>query len=165
MIDLGRMEDMQEEFLDIAGTQTWPSEIVDGSFSRLRKEESNRRAAVQTLSPPLSLKGIKLVIHPQTDPLWFTFDDAGVLTRLGYYAVDYYPGRKAAAAPSRRFEFIHQSQASIQTTVGGPDLHLTALRLLDHLKRRYVPDLRVQDETGYWENRNEAALRRLMERR
>jgi hypothetical protein len=155
---------MQEEFLDIACTQEWPSEIVEGSYSRLRKDEPKGKGAVGTLSPPLTLKGIKLIVHPQTDPLWFTFDELGRLTRLGYYAVDHYAGRKGEPL-SRRFEFVHQSQASIQTTVGGADLHLCTVRLLDQLKRRYVPDLTVLDDSGYYEERDEARLRRLMERR
>jgi hypothetical protein len=162
--DMGSLEEMQEEFLDIACTNEWPSEIIDGSFSSLRKEESRSKGAVSTLSPPLTLKGIKLTVHPQTDPLWFTFDEAGQLTRLGFYAVDHYAGRKGSEIPSRRFEFVHQSQASIQTGVGGAGLHMTAIKLLDHLKGRYVPSLQVSDDSGFWQNRDEGRLRRLMER-
>jgi hypothetical protein len=163
--DPGSLESLQEEFLDIACTNEWPSEIVDGSFSSLRKEDPRHGGAVGTLSPPLTLRGIKLIVHPQTDPLWFTFDESGGLTRLGYYAVDHYAGRKGSEALSRRFEFVHQSQASIQTTVGGADLHLCTVRLLDRLKSRYVPGLSVIDESGYWDERDESRLRRLMERR
>jgi hypothetical protein len=165
--DLGRVEAMQEEFLDIACTNEWPSEIVDGSFSSLRKDipdgtARGRSAAVGTLSPPLTLRGIKLTVHPQTDPLWFTFDEAGQLTRLGFFAVDHYAGRKGSEALTRRFEFVHQSQASIQTSVGGAELHQCVVKLLEHLKSRYVPDLQVLDESGFWEDRDAARLSRLM---
>jgi hypothetical protein len=165
--DLGRIEAMQEEFLDIACTNEWPSEIVDGSFSSLRKDASEgakgaRGAAVGTMSPPLTLRGIKLTVHPQTDPLWFTFDDAGQLTRLGFFAVDHYAGRKGSEALTRKFEFVHQSQASIQTTVGGTELHRCVVKLLEHLKSRYVPDLQVSDDSGFWEDHDEARLARLM---
>ena len=164
--DLRQVGSLQEEFLDIARTQAWPSEAVDGSFSSLRRDEPGLRGAgVGTLSPPLTLKGVKIIVHPQTDPLWFTFDEAGQLTRLGYYAVDHYSGRKGAEALSWRFEFVHQSQASIQTTVGGSELHLSAVRLLEHLKARYVPDLQVSDDSGFWEDRDLDRLKRLMERR
>ena len=163
--DLSRVEEMQEEFLDIACTQEWPSEVVDGSFSSLRKDEPRSKGAVSTLSPPLTLKGIKLTVHPQTDPLWFTFDDSGMLTRLGFYAVDHYAGRKGSEALTRRFEFVHQSQASIQTTVGGAELHMTTVKLLDYLKSRYVPDLHVSDDSGYWDDRDEQRLKSLMQRR
>lgn len=163
--DYRQLEEMQEDFLDIACTNEWPSEIVDGSFSSLKREDSSAKGVkVGTLSPPLALRGIKVVVHPQTDPLWLTFDESGSLTRLGYFAVDYYPGRKGMDSVSRRFEFVHQSQASIQTSVGGVDLHRCSVRLLEHLKRRYVPDLMVLDDSGFWNDRDENRLRRLMER-
>ena len=162
---MSRLEQMQEDFLDIACTNEWPSEIVDGSFSSLRRDEPRGQGAVGTLSPPLTLRGIKLIVHPQTDPLWFTFDEMGQLTRLGFYAVDHYAGRKGSEALTRKFEFVHQSQASIQTTVGGSELHQRTVKLLDYLKSQYVPDLAVSDDSGYWEDRDEARLKRLMERR
>jgi len=37
--------------------------------------------------------------------------------------------------------------------------------LLDYLKKAYVSDLQVLDERGYWDTRDEAALKRLMESR
>ncbi len=169
--DVKAIEDLQEEFLDIAITQEWPSEIVDGAYSSLKREEpgtgaGKARGTAATLSPPLTLKGIKLVVDPQTDPLWFTFDSEGALTRLSYFAVDHYPARSAnAAAPSRRYEFVHQSQASIQTTLGGAELHMTVVRLLDYLKKTYVPDLKVQDDSGYWEHRDEDLLRRVISKK
>ena len=160
--NLNAIEELQTEFLDIAGIQGWPSEIVDGAYSSLKRDEtpSLSRGAVTTVSPPLTLKGIKLVLHPQTDPLWFTFDAEGALTRLSYFAVDYYPLPKAAA--SRRYEFVHQSQASIQTTLAGLEWHMTVVRILDYLKKKYVPDLNVADDSGYWLHRDQALLQRAL---
>jgi hypothetical protein len=172
--DMKAIEELQEEFLDIASTQEWPSEIVDGAYSSLKRDESLRNTAkarglVTTASRPLTLKGIKLVVHPQTDPLWFTFDSEGALTRLSYFAVDYYPGTKAEAAAarasSRRYEFVHQSQASIQTTLGGPELHRTVVRVLDYLKKKYVPDLKVLDDSTYWQHRDLDLLKQVMNKK
>ncbi len=165
-----KIEELQEEFLDIAITSAWPSEIVDGAYSSLKAEAFKGRArgssALKTLKPALTLRGIKLTVNPQTDPLWFTFDADSNLTRLSYYAVDHYPGRAAEAmGPSRRYEFVHQSQASIQTTLGGVELHLCVIRLLDRLKAGYVPDLEVSDDSGYWGHRDEALLKAALARR
>jgi hypothetical protein len=41
-------------------------------------------------------------------------------------------------------------------------LHSTVISLLDYLKRAYVPNLQVSDETGYWEQRDLDELKRLM---
>jgi hypothetical protein len=59
---------------------------------------------------------------------------------------------------------LHQNQASIQTSIGGAALHRTVVGLLDYLKRAYVSDLEVLDESGYWNDRDETALKRLMDR-
>ena len=164
MNDLPRMLD---ELRDIAHTSEWPYEDVDGVFSSLRSPLQGRakggESAVQTINPPLTLKGMKLIVHPQTDPLWFTFNPEGEITRLSYYAVDYYVGKKPNDPVSRKFEFVHQSQASIQTTVGGAELHKLVVKLLSHVKEHYIPGLTVMDDSGYWEDRDDASLKKLMD--
>ena len=164
--DMSDLPRLQDELLDIARTSEWPSEEVDGVFSSLRSPspaEKSGSSAVQTINPPLTLKGIKLIVHPQTDPLWFTFNPEGEITRLSYYAVDYYIGKKPSDPVSRKFEFVHQAQASIQTSVGGPELHKLVIRLLDYVKGRYIPGLTVMDDSGYWENRDANELKKLMD--
>ena len=79
--------------------------------------------------------------------------------------MDYYVGKKPNDPVSRKFEFVHQAQASIQTTVGGPDLHRLVIRLLDRIKTRYIPGLTVMDDSGYWEKREDVALKKLMDSR
>ena len=43
--------------------------------------EAAQRGRLQ--APPLVLEGLTVVLHPQTDPLWLTFDPDNVLTRKG----------------------------------------------------------------------------------
>ena len=162
--DQSLLPSLQEDLLDFAKTSGWPSEEVDGVFSSLKGGAAAAKAqgAVQTINPPLTLKGVKLIVHPQTDPLWFTFNPEGELTRLSYYAVDYYIGKKPQDPVSRKYEFVHQSQASIQTSVGGEQLHQLVVKMLDYVKAKYMPDLSVQDDSGYWEHRDGAALKKLM---
>jgi hypothetical protein len=46
------------------------------------------------------------------------------------------------------------------TTLRGkePFPHITLVHLLDHLGKKYVPNLEVIDNTGYWTSRDEKAL-------
>ncbi len=37
-------------------------------------------------------------------------------------------------------------------------LHISLVKLLDYLKKRYVPNLEVIDNTGYWSSRDESVL-------
>ncbi|MGH7442540.1 MAG: hypothetical protein ACREKE_07710 [bacterium] len=144
------LDRLREDFLDIAAIHAWPVDLLE------REPVSSRRfgGGNATLAPPLVLAGLKVIVHPQTDPLWLTFDEAGVLTRLGGYAL--------GSFTNPRLGLLHQSQASIQTSIGGVALHRTVVGLLDYLKRAYVRDLDVVDDSGFWQNRDEGALRLLM---
>lgn len=138
---------LREDFQDIAATHGWPVDLLDAPPA-----ETAQRGRLQ--APPLVIEGLRVIVHPQTDPLWLTFDPDNVLTRLGQL-----PLRSDGTGA-----FLHQSQASIQTGIGGSLLHKTVVSLLDYLQRAYVPDLQVSDESGYWGSRDDAALRRLMDR-
>ncbi len=151
--DIASLSSLQEEFSDIARTHAWPQEQVEGAFAGV--ESINRGGRTGLLAPPLMLKGLRLVVHPQTDPLWLSFAPNGELTRMSFYSVD-------APGATRRYEFLHQAQASIQTSIGGSRLHRTVIRLLDRLKWQYMPDLQVQDDSGYYLDRDEAKLSRVM---
>jgi len=149
--DLALLPRLREEFQDIAAANRWPVDPVE------RIMPKGRPAGGRLLAPPLAVEGLKLIVHPQTDPLWLTFDSDGSLTRLDPYPLN------GGSVP--RYGFLQQSQASMQTGIGGSELHRTVVGLLDYLKRVYVPDLKVVDDSGYWELRDEEALSRLMDRR
>ena len=147
---------LSEDFQDIAATHGWPVDLLAPSASDVG-------SGGRTLAPPLVLEGLRIIVHPQTDPLWLTFDPESTLTRLGNYPLTQM-GRDGSAQGAR-FSFLHQSQASMQTGIGGSLLHKTVISLLDYLKRAYVSDLQVLDESGYWDTRDEEALKYLMEGR
>lgn len=149
---------LREDFLDIAATHAWP---VDSLEAPPQETPVRRGRGARTMAPALVVQGLKIYVHPQTDPLWLTFDQDGALTRLGSFPLAQV-GRDGETAASSRYGFVHQSQASMQTSIGGFLLHSTLVSLLDYLKRAYVPDLKVDDETGYWEKRDLDALKRLM---
>jgi hypothetical protein len=149
--DLGLLPRLREEFQDIATTNGWPVDVLE------RTVPKGRPAGGRLMAPPLAVEGLKLVVHPQTDPLWLTFDEKGALTRL-----DPYPLGLGGSAP--RYGFLQQDQASMQTSIGGSELHRQVVGLLDYLKKAYLPDLQVHDDSGYWDDRDDAALSRLMDR-
>ncbi len=153
--DLALLPRLIEDFSDIAAIQRWPADSLKPAPVDVRRIRGSR-----TLAPALAVQGLKLYVHPQTDPLWLTFDPEGVLTRLGSFPPAQV-GREGGSGVSS-FGFVHQSQASIQTSIGGVQLHTTVVSLLDHLKSAYIPGLQVHDETGYWERRDREELKRLM---
>ena len=74
--DKARLESLVEDFRDIAATHAWP---VDALEAASQEAAAKRGRGARTLARPLSLQGLKIYVHPQTDPLWLTFDagDAG----------------------------------------------------------------------------------------
>jgi hypothetical protein len=150
LTDRSLLPRLREDFQDIAATHAWPVDLLDAPPVLERS-----RGRLQ--APALVLEGLRVIVHPQTDPLWLTFDPDNVLTRLGDLPLH-------SVRPNAVNAFLHQSQASIQTGIGGSLLHKTVVGLLDYLKKAYVADLDVQDESGYWSTRDDAALRRLMDR-
>jgi len=157
LADMGRLPRLKEEFLDIAATQAWPVDVLEAVTSDAL---GSRSRGARTLAPAPAIQGLKIYVHPQTDPLWLTFDADGAITRLGSYPLAQV-SRDGSDATSR-YGFLHQSQASMQTSIGGFALHNTVVGLLDYLKRAYIPNLQVLDESGYWERRDKDALKRLM---
>jgi hypothetical protein len=155
--DRNLLKNLTEDFRDIAATHAWP---VDALEAAPQEAAFKRGRGARTLARPMTLQGLKIYVHPQTDPLWLTFDAEGVLTRLGTFPLTQVD--REGGNSSSRFGFLHQSQASMQTSIGGYRLHSTVVSLLDYLKRAYVPSLQVDDETGFWEHRDLEELKRLM---
>jgi hypothetical protein len=50
------------------------------------------------------------------------------------------------------------SWVSVQTHYGPVEGHVALVEMLDALRRHFVPNLEVRDESGYWETRDLAAL-------
>jgi len=48
---------------------------------------------------------------------------------------------------------------SVKTHNAGVEGHIGLCRLLQHVKAAYLPDLKVTDESGFWEQQDESALR------
>ena len=139
------IREMQEEFREIARVSGWSHEMVDHVFSQ---------AGEAATSPGrLSLRGIRLTLNKTTSPLQLTFDKDGYLSHI-YYEKG--PAEKGAAPATR--QILHQVHTSTSIRANDPGTHVAVVKLLDYLKKRYVSNLEVIDNTGYWYSRDEAAL-------
>ncbi len=64
--------------------------------------------------------------------------------------------RKSPARKMRRV--IHHVHAKTVLREGEAEPHRTLVRLLDYLRKKYVPNLEVIDSTGYWLTRDDRVL-------
>lgn len=127
----------------------WKYHVVDDDFdARLDAALSPGSSAENTshIEGSLGLKGIVLNADPGSEHLAILFDRAGVLTdmlqQLAWVQND---------KQGERFTVC-------KTQFGNIDTHIRIVELLDELKQRYIDDLVVSDEGGYWESRDRRLL-------
>lgn len=145
---LDALRELQEEFEEIARVSGWNYELVNETFT---VEAAGHVAARPEKSPEplrkLILRGIRLSVEGAASPLQATFDADGYLSHV--YADATSVGRPV----------VHQVHAKTRIPRRDARTHRTLVRLLDYLKKRYVPNLEVIDPTGYWVSRDENVLK------
>jgi hypothetical protein len=140
------IRDIQEEFREIAFVSGWTHEMVDNVFTQEGEMPGVR----------LHLKGIRITLSKNITPLQLTFDKDGYLSHIYYEKT---PETIAVrGVPSVPRQLLHQVHTSTTLKNSEPATHITLVKLLDYLKKRYVPNLEVIDNTGYWYSRDESVL-------
>jgi hypothetical protein len=143
---LEMVREFQEEFKEIAQVSGWSHEMVDHVFT----QEGD------SLPVRMTLKGIRVTLNKSTTSLQLTFDRDGYLSHI-YYEKALSEGLKKAGAQVPR-QLLHQIHTSTSLRNADAPNHITLVRLLDYVKKRYVPNLEVIDNTGYWYSRDESVL-------
>jgi hypothetical protein len=139
------VREIQEEFREIAQVSGWTHEMVDHVFTQEGEIPGSR----------LSLKGVRITFNKTTSPLQLTFDKDGYLSHI-YYEKSSVESPARGGASHR--QLLHQIHTSTNLRNGDGETHRTLVKLLDYLKKKYVPNLEVIDNTGYWYSRDEAVL-------
>lgn len=149
------LSELQEEFSEFAQVSGWNHERVDHVFP---VEDSSE-------GPRPTLRGIRIFLSEGDGPVRFTFDQDGHLSHLYYETETTWPVSMEHAsrddfhpvAPGGRRVLHH---VHTHTTLQGQAIqpHVTLVKLLDHLGKKYVPNLEVIDDTGYWSKRDEKLL-------
>jgi hypothetical protein len=149
------LHELQEEFAEFALVSGWSHEIVDHVFPREDSGEGSRQV----------LRGIRLQVSDSDGPVRFTFDQEGYLSHLYYETEGTWPpglGLEPSATSHREapgsHRVLHHVHAHTTLRSREPYAHVTLVNLLDHLGKKYVPNLEVIDNTGYWTSRDEKAL-------
>lgn len=144
------IQELQEEFREICQVSGWDHEVVDQVFTQPGETGSTR----------LTLNGIRIKLGKNEAPLQLTFDKDGYLSNIYTESVvREIPARGTAkGASGLKSQVLHQVHTSTNLRSGEIQPHITLVKLLDYLKKRYVPNLEVIDNTGYWYSRDESVL-------
>lgn len=144
---------MIEEVIDIAQTMGWQYHCMDESWSNPPSAhlESGDEPGIHIVGD-CGLKGIHFKPHERCEPVWLYFNAHGMLTspfRVALDAEEGYP--------------IRMPWISTKTQFGGIEIHITIVKILQYIKQKYLPNLEVEDEGGYWATGNVGELKKCFE--
>ena len=137
-----------KEVAEIAKTLNWECEILDQEWKSIptARFESTKDGGIQIVGNTC-LKGVQFIPHAKCEPIWLFFTMAGNMSTPFHVALDaedLYPERKVWITSITHY--------------AGADIHISILNLFKHLKKKYISDLEVHDEGGYWETGDKSLL-------
>lgn len=148
LTDTRKIYDFILEAKEIAESMDWDYDILDQEWRRIptARFESTQDGGIR-IAGNTCLKGIQIIPHPKCEPIWLFFTAVGYLSTPFHIALDaeeLYPERKIWITSVTHY-------AGVQT-------HISVIKFLKHLKKKYVHDLEVVDDGDYWDTEDEAHL-------
>jgi len=159
--------ELQEELIDISKISGWNYEVIIDNFQSMtlkakgdpgQKPDFNEgdENGMLLSSSDVFLEGISISVDELSDPLRITFDRDGKLASIVFYATE--KGKEFTnKLIVKKYEFMYLPYIKICTN--NYENHIKIVRLLDYLKKKYIKDLEVIDNSFYWKNRDEEELK------
>ncbi|HPG39984.1 MAG TPA: hypothetical protein PLP19_11035 [bacterium] len=135
-----------EELTDIAQTMNWEWQILDEDWTKPSTAKLTGNKDNREITGHLALKGITIHLHPDCETLDLFFDAEGHLTSPLAMALYHAEGND------------YKYYNSVKTQFAPPDIHITIIKLLKYLQKKYIPNLEVEDEGGYWDSEDKNEL-------
>lgn len=138
--DIGLINRLTEDLEDFAGILNWGWRRIGYTNSEFQSHPEVDKSLNRGES---ILKGIVLDPHEKCEPFSFIFNEEGYLWNRR--------NRVAESMKKRRYEdeWVHTN-----TEYSSIEIHISIIKLLKFIKQRYIPELEVRDESGYWETDN-----------
>jgi len=143
---VGNLADEMEDFAGSLGwkTQRWNEDWTKPNTARFSGGKGERRIIGHA-----PVQGITLYPHEHCEPFDLTFDPRGHLVDIVGLALE----TEGRLTPE---EFW----GSTKTQFAPIESHITIVKLLQYVKRRYVSNREVHDDGGYWESGDVHELQR-----
>ena len=127
--NINLIDEFCDELIDIAETMNWKAS------ERIYDEEDK-------------IKGVSVTPHEKSESLSFFFniEDGALRNIMNVITKEPYNPKEP------EWDFI-------KTQFAPPEVHVTVVKLLQYIKKKYMPDLEVHDEGDYWETGDENILR------
>jgi hypothetical protein len=129
--ELSRIEDMEDRVVDLA--------LELGADVQVWRSASDR-------DPSRVVRGVFVTLVPGQEPTSLLVSPDGWLIGL------------ADIEAAEKGEITEPPWCFVKTQFGSVEGHVTLVELLSSLKKSFLPNLEVQDESGYWERRDLSTL-------
>lgn len=136
------------EVEDICKSMDWKFQHFDDSFPLLPNSFKNEKGEYLK---DISIKGISMV-PPESEPFYFTFTPEGRLVSFMKFVIGIDENNEMMG-----------EQVHAKTQFAGPEIHMSIIRLLRYLSKKYFDEFEITDEAKYWETEDEKEVYRLFE--
>ncbi|MFQ5603926.1 MAG: hypothetical protein ACE5HS_11720 [bacterium] len=145
--DTSMINSLIDELAEISEALNWKWQVLDEDWSKPASASLSVKENEAEISGHLPIKGINIKLHPDCEALSLYFDSQGRLTDPMSVILE----REGKIKKE-------QSYCIVKTQFAPPDVHISIIKLLKYLKKRYIHDLEVIDEGEYWESENTEEL-------
>ena len=142
--DIKKFSQLRGEMIDIAAVMGWPYDSLDEDWS----VPPDAKLDGGGITGHLSLKGIGMKPHPDSESLSLYFDSRGNLNSPAGVVLML----EGKLKPEKNW-------ISIKTQFAPLEIHVRVTGLLKYLKKKYISNLEVVDEGEYWETGNIETLK------
>ena len=136
-----------EELADICRSMGWEYTCLDEDFEKKHTARLVHNEKGAEIVGHLPLKGISISPHPKSESLSFLFDRNGNLAEMVTMAIE---------GPIRD----ELPWVWIKTQSAPLEIHITVVKLLKYLEKKYFKFFEVSDEGSYWETGDAALLKK-----
>jgi len=126
------------EVSDICKSMDWKYDILDEDWSVPSQLDVEYLEEGVSLRGHAGLKGVSFTPHEECEPVRLTFDHTGQLNSLMNIAFGLCDDMEGAP-----WNFTKTQFAGVET-------HISVVKLLRYINKKYIDDLEVMDEGDYW---------------
>lgn len=148
LTDLSRIDEFTDELEDVCKSMEWDHDVLRDSWTdpvTLRwDDDSDDRLAMTGNS---GLRGVQIVPHPRSEVFHFTINREGFLNY-----------RHGILFKMPMHDTLNTPFLFAKTQFAGAEVHMQMIKLMRHLKTKYLHDLWVQDEAEYWDTGDEEVV-------
>lgn len=131
-----------DEIEDIAKDMNWSLNTLSNDLNKPNSSYLDENGQIKGHIP---LKGLNVILHPKAEPLSFLFDKNGNLKNL-------------LMMTFKNEKELEGSYIFIKTQFAPIEIHITIIKLLEYIKKKYISNLEVIDEGNYWETHDAKIL-------